>query len=159
MIRESIVPVWNENLLRIEALKHLDHTLLGLLGVLMQTLILEVQKGIGRRFESEMLCGLERLKSPHLDQRWRIHEPRVGGAPIGHDHDLYVRTCYRLEGDRSSTTEDFVVRMRGEHDSPCACREVLRVVRRPPEPTSKKYLASLSRDKFRSLHVPARRDS
>jgi hypothetical protein len=140
MISESIVPMGNEDLLRIESLQQLNDATLSRFGVLMQTLIFEVQKSIGRRFKTKMLPSLQRLESSHPDERRRIHEARVRGAAIGHDHSVQFCASHRLECHRSAASENFIVRMRRKHHRSRVLAEVSSIVRRPPQPTSKKSL-------------------
>jgi hypothetical protein len=132
--------MWNENLLRLEAPKHFEHKLDSLLRMLIQALILDSQKRVRRRFESELPSGFDRLQLPHVDERRCIDEPRVGGAPIRHDHDLNIRACHGLESDRSATTEDFVVRMWREYDRRCIAAEILAVFGGTLASTRKQHL-------------------
>jgi len=139
VICKSVVPMWNENLLWFEAPKHFEHTLFSLLGMLTQALILDTQKCVRRGPKSELPSGLDRLKLPHMDERRCIHEPRVGGAPIRHDHDVNIRACHGFESDRSATTEDFVVRMWRKYDRRCIAAEILGVFGGAPASTRKQY--------------------
>ena len=134
------MPMRNENLSRSEAPKHFEHTLFSLIEMLIQALILDTQKCVRRRFKSELPSGLDRLKLPHVDERRCIHEPRVGGAPIRHDHDVNIRACRGLESDRSATTEDFVVRMWRKYDRRCIATEILGVFGGALASTRKQYL-------------------
>lgn len=90
------MPVRNKYLPRLGLFKHLNHMVSRLADVLVETVILKVEKGVVRRLKAEMLCGLECLLAPHLDQGWRIHEFCMRGASVSHDHNPHVCACHYL---------------------------------------------------------------
>ena len=74
MVRQSVVPVRNKHLLGLESSKHLSHALLRLLSVLTEPVVLEVEERVAGRIKPNPLCGLDRFRVAHPDQRRRIDE-------------------------------------------------------------------------------------